>query len=315
MGYDIKAEREEKERQAKRTAARQARIDRMNSMKGKLLIFGVIEKAKELFVNLTEKISQEYAKEREISKSPLCRCKDCGREISKKAESCPGCGAPIQRRKNFGCSGCFSLLILFFVIITAIGSIYLSLNREKKQSVVFENKKEIAHPKPVPVEEKTISPSVQDSIVPAPEQENKPVQIASPPLLESEEKFREYSQIICHEEWSKRGELDHGMYNYCISTQREEYVKLHNIHKQYAEQYFYINFSYPHCMQSYTKRGISNARMIAYCLEQEIDGMKDYIYYREKYGDEKIRMIANDALEKYHSLRMVSYTIKRYLEE
>ena len=123
MGYDIKAEREEKERQAKRTAARQARIDRMNSMKSRLRIFGVIEKAKELFVNLTEKISQEYAKEREISKSPLCRCKDCGREISKKAESCPGCGALLRRKKQnsgCGCGGCLVLCFLGFIFFAGI---------------------------------------------------------------------------------------------------------------------------------------------------------------------------------------------------
>lgn len=124
MGYDIKAEREEKERQAKRTAARQARIDRMNSMKGKLRIFDVLEKAKELFVNLTEKISQEYAKGREKSKSPLCRCKDCGREISKKAESCPGCGALLRRKKqNSGC-GCGGCLVLCFIVFIFFAGIF-----------------------------------------------------------------------------------------------------------------------------------------------------------------------------------------------
>jgi hypothetical protein len=132
MGYDIKAEREEKKRQAKRTAARQARIDRMNSMKDRLRIFGLIEKAKELFGNLTEKISQEYAKERERSKSPLCRCKDCGKEISKRAESCPGCGALLRKKKqNSGCGGCLVLCFLVFIFFAGIfGKMLPSFDRK-----------------------------------------------------------------------------------------------------------------------------------------------------------------------------------------
>jgi uncharacterized membrane protein YdbT with pleckstrin-like domain/RNA polymerase subunit RPABC4/transcription elongation factor Spt4 len=35
----------------------------------------------------------------------LIKCSECGREISDKANSCPGCGNPIQTQKNAGIQG------------------------------------------------------------------------------------------------------------------------------------------------------------------------------------------------------------------
>ena len=173
MGYDIKAEREEKERQAKSTAARQARIDRMNSMKSRLRIFRVIEKAKELLVNLTGKISQEYAKEREISKSTLCRCKDCGREISKKAESCPGCGALLRRKKqNSGC-GCGGCLVLCFLVFIFFAGIF------GKMLPSFDSKTVLP---PAPSNNNTAALTV------------KPVTSAHPPVATSPNQFQEVRQ-------------------------------------------------------------------------------------------------------------------------
>ncbi|WPD24353.1 MAG: hypothetical protein SD837_07270 [Candidatus Electrothrix scaldis] len=96
---------------------------RSQSVSPYLRILGVIKKAKELFGNLTEKISHEYAKERERSKSPLCRCKDCGKEISKRAESCPGCGASPRRKKQksgCGCGGCLVFCFLGFIFFALI---------------------------------------------------------------------------------------------------------------------------------------------------------------------------------------------------
>ncbi|MCI5166040.1 MAG: hypothetical protein D3903_08060 [Candidatus Electrothrix sp. GM3_4] len=97
------------------------RSPRSQSVSPYLRILGVIKKVKELFGNLTEKISQEYAKERERSKSPLCRCKDCGKEISKRAESCPGCGAsPRRKKQRSGCGGCLVLCFLGFIFFAFI---------------------------------------------------------------------------------------------------------------------------------------------------------------------------------------------------
>ena len=43
------------------------------------------------------------------------KCKECGKEISTKAVSCPGCGA-ISKKKT----GCFTWLVVDFFIIVMI---------------------------------------------------------------------------------------------------------------------------------------------------------------------------------------------------
>ena len=47
----------------------------------------------------------------------LVECKDCGHQISKKATTCPSCGAPRKRQSSTG-SGCLLLIILFVGIGT-----------------------------------------------------------------------------------------------------------------------------------------------------------------------------------------------------
>lgn len=49
----------------------------------------------------------------------LTKCKECGNEVSSKAESCPKCGAKIKP-KSIGCGG----LILVFIVIGVIGSMF-----------------------------------------------------------------------------------------------------------------------------------------------------------------------------------------------
>ncbi len=46
----------------------------------------------------------------------LKKCKECGKEISSKAKTCPNCGAPIKKQISTG-SGC--LIIILFVIFIA----------------------------------------------------------------------------------------------------------------------------------------------------------------------------------------------------
>ncbi len=72
----------------------------------------------------------------------LKKCKECGREISTKAESCPNCGAPIKGKKH----GCGGFIISVVVVIAILVSISNSLEQcqnhtaEKKQSHKTENR-------------------------------------------------------------------------------------------------------------------------------------------------------------------------------
>lgn len=51
----------------------------------------------------------------------LIKCAECGKEISQKAASCPGCGAVPKEnllQKNMGCGGLIFLLLAVFVIFS-----------------------------------------------------------------------------------------------------------------------------------------------------------------------------------------------------
>ena len=72
--------------------------------------------------------------------SNLTRCPDCGKEISKRAVSCPFCGCPIneppskksdktqhtndnenKKEKSSGCSGCITLVVVIVIVVFFLG--------------------------------------------------------------------------------------------------------------------------------------------------------------------------------------------------
>lgn len=137
--------------------------------------------------------------------------------------------------------------------------------------------------------------------------------IASPPVLESEEKYKKDSQQICYQKWNKRGELDRRMYDHCMKGQMEGYEELKHLH-QYADQSFYSDTAFPYCRDKWTKRGVSDTRMMAHCLNQEVEGIKDVMYYRKQYGEDKVNQIAGRALAQFKSWHMAAYKVKQYFE-
>jgi hypothetical protein len=64
----------------------------------------------------------------------LIKCKECSEKISKKASTCPKCGAP-QKRKTLGC-GAF---IIILIILGAIGSIVSNFNSSDNNSTKIQN--------------------------------------------------------------------------------------------------------------------------------------------------------------------------------
>src|ERR1700675_2058861 len=53
----------------------------------------------------------------------LRRCKECGRDVSSKADKCPNCGAPIKRKGTSLSVGCLTLIILVAATAWAMNSI------------------------------------------------------------------------------------------------------------------------------------------------------------------------------------------------
>jgi hypothetical protein len=114
MGYDIRAERE-----AKRAADRQARIDRMN---------------KSAIANLIDKVKEWYSEQKECAGSSLFQCEDCGKEISKKATACPGCGSPVNKKLEVRLSG---ILGAAFFVALIVYSFNFSIFTRKSPSLTL----------------------------------------------------------------------------------------------------------------------------------------------------------------------------------
>ena len=63
----------------------------------------------------------------------LIKCKECGAEVSSKAEACPKCGARVAA-KPMGCGTLIGVLILGVVIVSAFSSIFSSGTRSGTSS-------------------------------------------------------------------------------------------------------------------------------------------------------------------------------------
>ena len=68
----------------------------------------------------------------------LTKCKECGKRISKKAEKCPNCGAPVKNKTKFGCGSIiyiFFAIVVILVVISVLFSPDNSSDSKSKQSI------------------------------------------------------------------------------------------------------------------------------------------------------------------------------------
>ena len=54
--------------------------------------------------------------------------------------------------------------------------------------------------------------------------------------------------------------------------------------------------------------------MMAHCLNQEVEGIKDIMYYRQQYGEDKVNQIVGQALANFNSWNMAAYKVRQYFE-
>jgi hypothetical protein len=132
--------------------------------------------------------------------------------------------------------------------------------------------------------------------------------------IKSKAEYSSDSQRICKDKWTKRGELDSRMFDYCMKQKAEAYEQLRSLQK-YSNQRFYSEVAFPYCNSEWTKRGVTDTRMLVYCLENEIEGIKDVEYFRKQYGDDKVNRIVAEALSRYGSWRMVAYSLRKELKD
>lgn len=103
------------------------------------------------------------------------------------------------------------------------------------------------------------------------------------------------------------------MYRYCVRQHAQGYSLITEFQK-YEDEKWYSETALPHCANQWTSRGVINARMLAYCLELELEGVKDYLYYTEQGPSAAIDQIAAEALTRHRSWNMVAYEIELYLD-
>lgn len=132
--------------------------------------------------------------------------------------------------------------------------------------------------------------------------------------LKSDEEYKADSDVLCKEQWTKRGELNSRMYQYCMSKKMDGLAELKHLHKTYNSQRFYSDIAYPHCVDKWTQRDIADASMLSYCLTQEVEGYKDYEYYRGKFSALEVDAISKNAIQRFGSWRMVSYKLKESIK-
>lgn len=60
----------------------------------------------------------------------LIKCTDCGEKISKKAKSCPKCGAPVKKKTSL-----FTWLVTIFIVLVVVSAITTKDNRPPSNEV------------------------------------------------------------------------------------------------------------------------------------------------------------------------------------
>jgi hypothetical protein len=91
-----------------------------------------------------------------------------------------------------------------------------------------------------------------------------------------------YSQF-CSEKWTKRGILDAGMFDYCMSGQAKADDTLADLASKNASL-TWLQRVIDAAVEKWTKRGMRDEEMVAYKVSQEIDAYLDIVYASKNSG-------------------------------
>lgn len=85
------------------------------------------------------------------------------------------------------------------------------------------------------------------------------------------------SDELCKAQWTKRGELDQGMYDYCMERESEGYDEALLLIKRYNQQPW-IQAVIDFAIKKWTKTGIRQDSMVHYAIQQMTEGWEDLAY-------------------------------------
>lgn len=78
----------------------------------------------------------------------LIKCRECGKEVSSQATTCPHCGVAVAKpKKTHGCGTLLVLAVVAFIVIGALGKIS---NNEKPRATPAARSPSVVAPKPAP---------------------------------------------------------------------------------------------------------------------------------------------------------------------
>lgn len=92
----------------------------------------------------------------------LRTCKECGKEVSSRADKCPNCGAPVKR-KGIGCCGGILILLFIGIIASAIIPIIAGKNYVEQREVARARHEVATAPEPTPSRSKDMEKTSFDT--------------------------------------------------------------------------------------------------------------------------------------------------------
>lgn len=116
----------------------------------------------------------------------------------------------------------------------------------------------------------------------------------------------------CENEWTKRGELNSRMFNYCMRQGKKGHANAMHVLKKFGAHPWMATLL-PAIWEQWTKRGITQYRMVGYSLKKEADKFLDYEYERKQPSFSRAKMARCESKWGGHDSRwsMTMYCYKR----
>jgi len=121
-----------------------------------------------------------------------------------------------------------------------------------------------------------------------------------------------HSESYCADRWTKRGELDRRMYNFCLDQEEEGWFEAKGLYYKYID-YPWIDTLLDFSIEKWSERGIIQYRMVGYQMGIEIEGYLD-IEYLKKNNKVKKSTLEYCSNKWGIEFRMINYCIEKTME-
>ena len=118
---------------------------------------------------------------------------------------------------------------------------------------------------------------------------------------------------FCKKEWTKRGQLDQEMFDYCARQQREGYQNLMDLADKNKESKW-IGSLIAYSESKWTDKGITDYQMMAFQVNKEVEGFLDIEYEKNNgnvSGDKLSSCMSKWVTDEKPQFSMVAYCIKQ----